>query len=1525
MDDAAAPSPTPAPAAPAAPVHAARAPAPAPAPAPTPRARPRAATLLIGLAGLLVSMATALAVLGAAAWWAAGSERGSAWLLTLLPGVEVTATKGRLRGDFEAQRLTFRLPAAVGGGGGGGGAAGGTGSSGTVVLQGFGWRGLSVGRAAAPRWFRIGIDELHASRVDVAFKPAAEPEPITQPADLQLPIEFELRMLRIGELHLPALGDAPLRDVQARVHLSAAAGAEHRVDDLALRWDRLRASGSARIAAAAPMALDAALALVQDVAATPSGVPSAVPSAAPAASAASGVPATPATSAASALPAWNAQATLTGPLAAPVLQATLSARPSAQRPAQALVANATLRPFARWPLGDVRVHTAALDLSAFSGTLPATALSGQAVATSSGLDQPARVGVALSNALAGAWNEGRLPVRSLTFDLSGRPDQPGVLAFQTLVAELGTARASAGRITGAGLWTAERWSLDATLLALQPALLDARAPAMQLNGTLALYGGGPPVASTAATSSESSRSPRSPPSPPSSTPSAPINLKARLAGTVVDRGHSRAVQLGLDAGAQWQGARRIDVRDLQLRTGGASATLAGVATQASAAAPWAIKARTALQDFDPAVWWPGREDAPWRKAVNRLNAKGTLDLSVPTGVGEAPLAQALAALRGEADFTITDSLLAGVPLTGEAVLRSTAGGGLAPTLRLDAAGNSLRAQGRFAVAGSRAGDGADDAWDLSLNATSLDRLAPIFALFRTAGPDAQLGGSVNASAHVSGRWPALTSTGQLDASALRLGRLSVQAASARWRAGSSASAPLNVDVSLAKATAGPGAPSIESLHLQLDGTGRAHTLALRAESKALPPAWTEALAPPPSPAAAAAAGSSAASATTPPVTLATAARSVATVQSKGGFIDLPAAPLAGWRGSVQQLELRAAPAPVDAKPLLRTRDVMIEAQWAGGPARVAVQPGRAELLGGALRWSRIAWRAAAGAGEPAQIDAEAELEPLRIAPILARVQPDFGWGGDLTIGGRLLLHSAPGFAADIVVERRAGDLTVTDDLGTQALGLTDLRLALVARDGVWNFTQAVAGTALGAGAGAVVLRTSAQAVWPAPDTPIEGVFELQVAHLATWGTWVPPGWRIDGALRASASISGRFSAPQYTGQITGSQLSVRNFLQGVSVSDGDVSIRLQGSSAHIERFTARGGSANRGSGGGGNVKVEGDASFGAAPQALLTITADRFPLLGRVDRRIVTSGQARLTLDAASVGVNGKFDVDEGLIDFTRSDAPALASDVDVQRGSGAVAVAVADAKVQAQAQAPALPANPRRDITLDLSVTLGQKLRIRGRGLDTGLRGELRITSPGGRLAVNGTVQAADGSYAAYGQKLAIDRGVIVFNGDVGNPRLDIEATRPNLDLRVGVAVAGTAANPRIRLFSEPELSELDKLSWLVTGRASDGLGRADTALLQRAALALLSGEGGGITDQFTKAIGLDDLSLRQSDGAVRDTVISLGKQLSQRWYVGYERGLNATTGSWQLIYRIARRFTLRAQSGDDNSLDLIWTWRWQ
>ena len=170
----------------------------------------------------------------------------------------------------------------------------------------------------------------------------------------------------------------------------------------------------------------------------------------------------------------------------------------------------------------------------------------------------------------------------------------------------------------------------------------------------------------------------------------------------------------------------------------------------------------------------------------------------------------------------------------------------------------------------------------------------------------------------------------------------------------------------------------------------------------------------------------------------------------------------------------------------------------------------------------------------------------------------------------------------------------------------------------------------------------------------------------------------------------------------------------------------------------------------------------------------------------------------------------------------------------------------------------------------------------------------------------------------------MLTFVGEVANPRLDIVAIRPNLDQRVGVTVSGSALSPRVSLFSEPPLSDTEKLALLVTGRSYDTLAGNQTLLLQRAALALLAGDGSGEGRNIMDMMPLDELSVRQTEGAVPDTVVSIGKQISDRIYVGYERGLSAAAGSWQVVYRIAQRFTLRAQAGQDSALDLVWMFRW-
>lgn len=1160
------------------------------------------------------------------------------------------------------------------------------------------------------------------------------------------------------------------------------------------------------------------------------------------------------------------------------------------------------------------------------------------------------------------------------------------------------AEANAGRISGQGHYAPDGWALSTEWDGVRPDGLHSRAAAMRLSGPLKAQGRWPSVAAPPPLPAASS-----PRAPASRWDEMTLQLQAGLKGQLTDiqqpgapAAGPRDVEVAVDLQGQ---ALQWDLKKLQAAAGTARLSLQGSAERASVDTPWRLRAQGQLRDFDPRPWWragavdvskpspsrtratttapsaaakpsttPGSSStalasarantttapAPTARHLlgndpTRLQADAKLDLRLPFPTELAGGTPWFAALQGQASVDLQPSQLAGVPVQGQLRWRRDPPGerGANEALAaLELDGNRLRleAEPRDIAAAVK----------FDLDAPLLARLSPLWRLF--GGPAAPgganqlpLSGELKAEGSLSRvddaadrlATAAWRSAGTASARQLRAGPWQLAQGSARWNGSLAPGSDIEAQLSLQQALM-PGF-TLNQLNLQLQGKTDAHQLTLQAESPSQPPVWMASLQPPPggagtaSTAFEASSGPPSAAAPPPP-------RSLAVLEVRGGLAygAGPGRPT-GWNGSVAQVQLHSS--DPRAAPWFRSGNVGIGVQWAAAPdgtakatttgafaTRVTVQAGRAELPGAGLRWERIEWQAAAH-GQPAQIEAKAELDAFSVAPLLARLQPDFGWGGDLRIGGKLNLRSAPTFEADVVVERLGGDLTVTEDGLTRSLGLSDLRLGLNARNGVWNFSQGLAGDTLGVAAGLVVARTSPTATWPSPDTPIEGVLDLQVANLGTWGPWLPTGWRLSGQMRTSASIAGRFGAPEITGKLTGSQIGVRNLVEGVAVSDGEVSVSLQGDVARIERFTARAGA--------GTVSLTGQVDLGENPQAQLKLVAESFQLLGRVDRRVVTSGQAQLRLDRDSVDLAGRFTVDEGLFDISKGEAPTLGNDVIVMRPVGAAGAANATMVNGAPArETPPTTAGPpstapptvatARQVKLDLQVDLGERLRLVGRGINAGLHGELRITSPNNKLAVHGTVRTRRGTYDAYSQKLVINRGEITFNGNPSVARLDIEATRPNTDVRVGVAVTGTTISPRVRLFSEPEMSEMDKLSWLVLGRESSGLGGADTALLQSAALALLSGEDGSKSDQLLHNLGIDDLSLRQGNssstgGDTRDTIVSLGKQVSRNLYVGYERSLSTTAGNWQVIYRLAQRFTLRAQSGQENSLDLIWTWRWQ
>ena len=1486
------------------------APSPAPSIGPTRAARRRRLALRVLVALLIAALiCTALAV--TLLVWAARSEAGMRTLLSFAPGVRVSAPSGTLLGDFAAERLEITLP-----------------REGVVVLTQPRWRGLRLERLPSAPWgWRLAIDALEATQVQLRPGTERDRDPSrVAPRDFMLPVAVDVASLRVAEFSLLGSTLAPVRELQA--HLSFAGGAgSHRIEGLQLVWDRLRLDGSASLGAQPPLLLQASVALAEVAAPAPIGKAASAPATGTAASAP-----TPGFS------GWSAQLGASGPLERFALTASLRARQ------QRLDASADLTPFAPLPVSRVDARTEALDLSALVSGAPKTSLSGHLRASLGEPSSPARadaalpltVQVDLRNGAAGRWDAGQLPVQRLQLDALGTATDARRGELRSLEIELGSAAQAGGALRGSGRWDGERWWLDARLNDIVPPALDRRAPPFALGGTLRLQGvGGLPAAASAPAASASAVAPLS------------VDAMAKVQGRFLPPKGSRASRaqaaewlLELEGAAD---ANEVTVRRFEASSVGASARVTGNARRETGTpATWHVRGEAAFVNVNPSLM---PDSTRLKGSPSRLNGNARFDLLLPerppSGSGLTPW---LAAWRGSASAIVRDSQLAGVPLAGELQLSGAARAGVKVTASMAAAGNRLALRGEL---DAQSADGAGDRWTVEAAAPALAALAPALRLFR---PDMVLSGALTANAELSGRWPVLTSRGELQTDVLTLPGLALEGAQARWNLGTAPNGPAALQFRARRLAIGE--QQLESPHLQIDGNGSNHVVKLRVEM--VPPAPAGGGAKGPATATSAQGASAPAGASTPkPASTpgAAAQRLLALAEAQGGWSrDVSTATL-GWRGRIRQLEVQAisgtgvAAGATEARPVLVwLRAEPFDLSWSQGAngQRLNLSPTRLVVLDAALRLRQLAY--AAVPGQPTQMDVQAELEPLAVAPLLARLQPDFGWGGTLTLAGRFDLRSSGGgVTADAILERTAGDLHMTDPSlvptiapgsavasavlaasapasavpttvrgVTQRLGLREARLALSARDGVWRFTQQIQGRNLGTLAGQQTVRSDPRAVWPPADAPLEGRLDVQVDNLSTWGGWVPAGWRLVGQLAMQARLGGRFGAPEYTGRLTGSGLGARHLLAGIDVRDGEMAIALEGPTARIERFVLHGGD--------GTVRIDGRAEFGEKPRAQIKLVADHFGLLRRVDRKVVASGQAQLELESDAIKLDGRFATDEGLIDISSAGAPSVSEDVTVVGRDD-----------EDEADGSAGGGAPRRNVSLNLAVDLGERFRLRGRGLDTLLRGSLVLTAPGGKPQLVGVIRTEGGTFNAYAQKLTIERGSVSFYGPVNNPRLDIlalrtsSATASDSDVKVGVTVTGPALNPRVRLYSVPEMSDTEKLSWLVLGRGPTDLGRSEVALVQQAALALLAGEGGVGTEGVLKSVGLDELSIRQNDGEVRETVLTVGKQISDRWYVGYERSLNATAGSWQLIYRVAKSFTLRAQSGLETSVDAIWTWRWQ
>ena len=525
--------------------------------------------------------------------------------------------------------------------------------------------------------------------------------------------------------------------------------------------------------------------------------------------------------------------------------------------------------------------------------------------------------------------------------------------------------------------------------------------------------------------------------------------------------------------------------------------------------------------------------------------------------------------------------------------------------------------------------------------------------------------------------------------------------------------------------------------------------------------------------------------------------------------------------------------------------------------------------------------------------------PLAPALRIARQTPRLR--STLVLGGRWALRGREQIEGVVEIEREQGDLVILSDEEPLALGLSEVKLAVRAARNVVDVRASVRGTHLEAQASGETLLSRRDGKWGlAGNAPLKLQARADLASIRPVVALLSSTVTGEGKLAVQLTGDGTVAHPQLRGEISGERLRIEQVESGVFLREGVLRAAFTNQAVQLNTFTIRGG----------------DGQFSAAGRVglrdrqldlSLDWEAQKLTAVQHPDLRLVVSGKGNVSMQDGRASLRGALTADHGRVELRSSSAPTLGEDV-----------VVAGRKPKTTVTARSL--RPQVDLALDL----GPDFVVRGRGLDATLKGKITLVGTGDApLEAKGRISVVRGTYEAYGQRLQIDKGVLYFSGPLDNPGLEIVAMRKHLQVEAGVEVTGTARNPRVRLVSNPDVPDSEKLSWLVLGRGAEGAGTSEAEKLQAAAMALATGLGTApLQQQLARAVGLDEIRFAAASSAGQSSgAVAVGKRLSDRIYLTYEQGLSAATNMVRLSYQLSRNWSVRTEAGTAGAVDIFYT----
>jgi translocation and assembly module TamB len=417
------------------------------------------------------------------------------------------------------------------------------------------------------------------------------------------------------------------------------------------------------------------------------------------------------------------------------------------------------------------------------------------------------------------------------------------------------------------------------------------------------------------------------------------------------------------------------------------------------------------------------------------------------------------------------------------------------------------------------------------------------------------------------------------------------------------------------------------------------------------------------------------------------------------------------------------------------------------------------------------------------------------------------------------------------------------------------------------------------------------------DAPINGSLDVFWPDVGVAALLSPDLGAVGGTLEVALNVAGTTRNPAVDGSAVWNEGSVSVPQWGVVV-DRIYAEALSRDGRSLE-FTGSGYVED------GELRLSGTTELDPARSwpTRLSLTGEAIPVARRPDATIIASPDLDIVVALPRIDVSGVVVVPRA--DISIAELPERAVRISP------------DAVVHGLQETTELP-RPLQ-VTATIDVELGDEVHYEASNLRADLSGDLQLVYQSGR-SPNATGNVSlDGTYEAFGQVLDLERGELRFAGPLDDPGLDVRAVRSIGSVTVGLRLGGSLRAPQSSVFSDPAMSDANALSYLLTGRPFEASDEEQNTALESMALTLGLQQALPVVARVGDTLGLDELSIAASE--VDASALMAGKYLSPKVYMSYTYGLFNRLGGFLLRYEINERFSLETRSGNEKSMDLLYS----